>query len=397
MPGVVAPGAVSITVSNADGDVSSNHTELEIEAQQRIGVIGPSMGPVRGGNWITVKGVGFAIGDTTRCQAGVYPSMAYLKVRVVSSGEIMCQMPAAGLGVETVVVSDGESSGKAASEGVYTYREGPDVMGFHPSHGWMEGGSMVTVIGEHLGVKGLMCVFGTAPEVPAETVSSSTIKCASPASERRERVSFQVMDAGVEVRGFQGYFMYLERIGVAGLQPSVGPVAGGAEVRVAGSGFRQESDVTCHFGGVESAGEYVSASELMCRLPRRMEPANVTMSLSMMGIMIEGSQREFLYEDGGVILAMAPRRGPVAGGKDVELSMRNARRHVGLQCVFDGRRVTPTSIGVSSVICKSPRHARGEVSVEVWSENGGLGAGGVTYTYTRVAEVVGVRPSMGIS
>lgn len=133
----------------------------------------------------------------------------------------------------------------------------------------------------------------------------------------------------------------------------------------------------------------------MCRLPRRMEPANVTMSLSMMGIMIEGSQREFLYEDGGVILAMAPRRGPVAGGTDVELSMRNARRHVGLQCVFDGRRVTPTSIGVSSVICKSPRHARGEVSVEVWSENGGLGAGGVTYTYTRVAEVVGVRPSMG--
>lgn len=105
---------------------------------------------------------------------------------------------------------------------------------------------MVTVIGEHLGVKGLMCVFGTAPEVPAETVSSSTIKCASPASERRERVSFQVMDAGVEVRGFQGYFMYLERIGVAGLQPSVGPVAGGADcvLQDPGSGKRVMSRAT---------------------------------------------------------------------------------------------------------------------------------------------------------
>ena len=172
---------------------------------------------------------------------------------------------------------------------------------------------MVTVIGEHLGVKGLMCAFGNAPEVSAESVSSSSIRCASPASERSEKVSFNVMDAGVEMWGFQGYFRYLEHIQVVGLQPSVGPVAGGAEVRVAGSGFRDGNEVTCHFGGAESAGEYVSASELMCRSPRRMEPANVTMSLSMVGIKVEGSEREFLYENGGVILAMVPRRGPGAG------------------------------------------------------------------------------------
>ena len=121
----------------------------------------------------------------------------------------------------------------------------------------------------------------------------------------------------------------------------------------------------------------------------------MTFSLSVFGVKIDGSEREFSYEDSGAVLALAPRMGPTTGGTDVELIMRNPRRHVNLYCLFDGRRVTPTSVTVSSVICKSPRHNKGEAKVEVWSETGVLSGEGLTFWYTSVVEVVGAKPSIG--
>ena len=254
---------------------------------------------------------------------------------------------------------------------------------------------MVTVVGQNLATRDLFCVFGEASEVAAETVTSSSLRCRTPASAGGETVDMRVMDAGVEVKRFKGSFRYMGRVEVSRLRPSVGPIAGGLQAIVEGSGLRKELDVNCHFGGAESRGQYIDASAFSCTIPQRREPANVTFSLSVGGIKIEGSEREFSYEDTGAILGMHPRMGPVKGGTDVALTMRDPRRHVDLRCVFDGRKVTPTSVMASTIVCKSPRHRRGEVTVEVWSESGGLSGTGFKYSFTGIAEIFGVTPSVG--
>ena len=163
-------------------------------------------------------------------------------------------MSSGALGPVSVIVSHGGSDSEAISEGVYTYREDITVMSMHPSYGWTEGGNMVTVVGQNLATRDLFCVFGEASEVAAETVTSSSLRCRTPASAGGETVDMRVMDAGVEVKRFRGSFRYMGRVEVSKLRPSVGPIAGGLQAIVEGSGLRKELDVTCHFGGAESRG-----------------------------------------------------------------------------------------------------------------------------------------------
>jgi hypothetical protein len=170
-----APGApvapVAVTVVTAGG--TSNGVLYYYLPLPTVAAVSPSMGPVAGGNTVTITGTGLAL--TTAVHFG---SGAATGVTVVSDNQITVHAPS---GTGTVAVTASTPGGTSlAGLGIpyYTYVALPAISALTPAQGPANGGTAVTITGSNLGLTQSVLFGGIA--APFVAVSDTEVVATNP-------------------------------------------------------------------------------------------------------------------------------------------------------------------------------------------------------------------------
>jgi len=164
---------VTVTTVGGTGAASAKFTYCPVPTVARVS---PAVGPVAGGTPVTITGSGFVSGATVK-----FGSVACGSIVVVSATTITCKSPAHGTGAIIVTVTTpGGTSATSTSTDAFTYDAVPAISALSPAQGYTTGGTYVTVTGTGF-VSGATVKFGSALASSVVVVSSTSIKCVSPA------------------------------------------------------------------------------------------------------------------------------------------------------------------------------------------------------------------------
>lgn len=425
------------------------------EEAARVTSLSPTFVSSTGGTRITLKGSGFPRRGDARCRfvegtpaeeesSSQDPLGATSYAYVISEGELACNVPSSGLG-----------PGEPGFAHVFLASTGDD---FRPTNLFvnfvpdMEVSSVVprrvTEQGEHIvlvegsnfpDLPGLACRFGGGSEnstVPALWLRSTAVRCVPPPLPPGD-VSVQVTFNGVDFVEASQLLTVDTKLTIAAIAPLSGPIVGGTEVTVTGTGFGvdgvPDGNITasgygfaCMFGEsqVATVATVVSPGSVVCRTP----PGFVNTGVNASGLVAVSVVRRldggrtgevavaptplvFLYLREAVLTSVTPNSGPMVGGTRVTLSgvreeisfMRAAGVEPDLLCRFgaatDAAIVLPRDQG-DDVFCISPPlvgavdFSSNEVSVTM-SFNGGADfmVSEAVFVYFETPEIFSAHPS----
>jgi hypothetical protein len=156
-----AAGSVNVTEKNTDG-LSTALTNGFTYSSIAITQVSPNIGPLGGGNTVTIQGSGFDSGSSV-----TFGATAATSVTFVSATTLTAVAPAHVAGPVTITVSG--SGGSAALAKAYDYSGLPIITSVTPSAGSLAGGTSVNINGYNLG-KVSSVMFGAS----AATIVSAT-------------------------------------------------------------------------------------------------------------------------------------------------------------------------------------------------------------------------------
>ena len=213
--------------------------------------------------------------------------------------------------------------------------------------------------------------------VPGTLVNAELMYCRSPAiinpmwtalAEVGMSEAVQVTLNGQDYTSSSAMFHFFDKtlVHVSELVPPGGPLAGGTEVTLLGSGFA-EHDVQCTVGvGSDMAlvkATVLNSSAMVCIMPERsaagMEPIEVTLNRQVEAHTLTSDFVAFAFYDTSDIRidSVAPLGGPAEGGTLVTLTGAGYVDRGGVYCRFgaDPASTVPASISSSSELrCLSP-------------------------------------------
>jgi len=250
--------------------------------------LSPTTGPTTGGTTVTISGTGFITGATVK-----FGSLSATGVVVNSPTSITAVSPATitpGTVSVVVTTSGGDSTpagaqGAAADDFTYTAPV-PTVTSIAPTSGPTSGGTTVTITGTGFITGATVAFDGLAP-VAATVVSATSLTVVSPSTVVPGVVDLQVTTSGgsSSTTGTGDNFTYTAPVpAVTSLSPSTGPVTGGTEVTVTGTGFVNGATVTVGGIAVPSASvSVVSATSITI-----VTPATVTVGVANVQVTTSG-------------------------------------------------------------------------------------------------------------
>ena len=366
--------------------------------------------------------------------------------------EVMCTSPPHAAGVVTVEVS-AMDGGFSTSKVEFEYQAAAVVLSVQPGSGPSAGVGVVKVGGEHLIGADALCGFGSSDPVHAEMVSSALVKCEAPAHGTGVvALELSTSDEGQLFSRSSMVYEYTDEAVVVGLEPHEGPQGGGTLVRLALISVDAGVVSTCRFGTIGPLAGHRGRGGAECATPAH-EGGLVGVAASSNNEVWGASEVAFEYRSSAVVFAVAPEAGPVGGGTLVRV-MGSGLRGESVQCRFglevvDGQFIggdemcltqarastalfsgfygltsldalgdqpsmyglspIPRAMGSSTwqreeqcmgwveVMCTSPPHAAGVVTVEVSAMDGGFSSSKVHFEYQAAAVVLSVQPGSGPS
>ncbi len=197
---------------------------------------------------------------------------------------------------------------------------------------------------------------------------------------------------------------------VTSVTPNFGPVAGGTNVTITGSGFSTSPKSTVDFGPNDPATnvDVVSSTEITATSPPALgsDPANnVTVGVGVSGI-VQGTRsttpngpNDFTYEVDPTLTSIVPNSGPTIGGQTVTLHGSNFGPDSVVIFGSGGTAVAATNVSVgplgNQITATTPAHAAGAVDVTV-GDAGGISVLTNGYTYiVAPIDVTSVVPDVG--
>ena len=139
---------------------------------------------------------------------------------------------------------------------------------------------MVSVLGEGFEATA-KCLFGAALG-PTTFQTTSLLQCISPASSAGYTSVRVSMYAGQVSNGVS--FRMVLATTVLAIEPAQGPVQGGYMVTLIGATWLQESDLVCHFHGLQSTeAVWKSSSQILCTVPTASQVGVVDVSIEHVG------------------------------------------------------------------------------------------------------------------
>jgi hypothetical protein len=363
-PAGQSPGPVDVHLTNDEGQtvLEDGFSYYEYPV---LDLVTPGAGPVAGGTEVTLTGRGFVEGTTVR-----FGENEAVDVTVASGSTITAVTPAGLAGPTTVTVET--DYGFGGLPGGYTYMDiepenGVTIVGLQPTVGDISGGDEVAITVYGLGLTEDTSV--TFDGIQAEIVSVSPSSLLVLASTPPHDVG--TVDVGVTTAAgsdvIPDAFTYAEVLGIKAVSPSAGPVEGGTDITLDGSGFG--AGLAVQVGALPCANvSVISSTEATCTTPAGSPgPANVVVT---MGVNTDTLASGFFYETGSLDLyVVEPDTGSQAGGTYTRLL--GVGFEPGMDIRFDGNPATHIDVEDSTLaFCKTPPGTIGTVDVTITTDAG---------------------------
>ncbi|CAN0413605.1 unnamed protein product, partial [Hapterophycus canaliculatus] len=314
-------------------------------------------GSASGGTVVLVHGTNFVDSTFLSCHFG--SSLA--SGQWISSQVVQCVAP---LGVANTTVSltisfvEGQET---ISDAEFYFFAEPTIEGISPAFGSIHGGTLLSIFGAGFWFSGeLRARFGRT-DVSATFVSSSELRCLSPASTFPGLSSVLVSENSVDLFGRNGAgFTYVIPTRVVALFPQSGPQSGGTTIIVDGSGFRMSSRLGCMFDGEFVPATYLSETKVSCVTPPSTNKRTVlvTVVVEEPGSVAEGTA--FAYIGESYISSVHPSSGPVSGGTTIYVNGFNFVHGQDTRCVFGSQRVSASWMSSTRIRCTSPQASKAQ-------------------------------------
>lgn len=429
---------------------------FSFEDEMQVSSLFPVFFPSAGGTRVTLTGSGFPQrrGDV-RCRFGeealatsmlspLPPTTSY--AYALSPGELACNVPAPGL-----------DAGEASSAQVFLSTIGNDfkptglfvnyvpemeIETILPTRVDEQAEHSILIIGTNFpDLPGLACRFaggveategGSSELFPALWLRSTAVRCLTPTTLSPGEVVVEMTFNGVDFVAAPNILVVDEKLTVTGIAPLSGPINGGTDVVIAGTGFgvdyNTEGDSKyswfCSFGDSLAAATVVSTVTLSCRTPAGFGISDGTEHLheyvpvSVVRRQADGAigdkavapmGAQFLYLREAMLASVNPDSGPARGGTPVTLPgfreeisyVRASGLEPDLRCRFgtsDARVVvTRHKEDDEDMLCvapPAPEATSTNVSVEV-SLNGGVDfvPSEAVFSYFETPKITTISPS----
>ena len=337
-PAATASGAVDIVVTRAAEDDTAAQTQTvsggffyePLDAALAVFEVVPDTGLAVGGYEVTVLGTGFTTG------ANVYFGTAVATAtRVIDSRTIVAQVPpSATIGKVDVRVANPDASDKTLADG-FEFKPNDEatkvaVLGVRPGHGPLAGGNFITIEGRGF-VAGATVKLGGIAATDVDVLGPEAIIATAPAGNGPGPVDVRVdvpaqgdlPPTGILEEGYRYDSDEVAALSVLAIIPAEGPLTGGNQVAIQGTGF--SADVRVFLGGQACTDVRVLGSEgLTCTAPSNTVAGLVTVRVEHADGDGEGASLPdaYRYQAGPpalLVLRALPATGPLEGGNIVTL------------------------------------------------------------------------------
>ncbi|KAJ1484296.1 hypothetical protein T484DRAFT_1797519, partial [Baffinella frigidus] len=393
-------GVVFVRLRSLGGDIPfADEAEFHYVPSLEVFSAVPSAAPREGGTVVSVIGAGFLRGSSgagTECAFGGVTSPA----DVVSSSLLRCD-------VRLDVTISGSSSRVSLA---FLYHDAVNVTGMETGTCTEGARGSVDIHGTgFLEGRALWCVFGDITDGVGHTVgvsntfrgklvASGTLRCSCP-SVQPGNVSVGVT-ADMHTVSYAPHAVEIKGAPVMrSVQPSIGSISGGGDVRVFGQGFDGSlGDVECVFGGRGVRADVVSSVELRCFAPH-VDAAHVVDLHVRFPSGHETGSVSFVFFDARNA-HVHPSRGLLTGGATISISLRalHLGPASGLLVRFGLRPALFLQQNASHLDVSLPAGAGpGVVAVEVVSESRDDSLITAHFEYLPPVQIHQIRPSTGAS
>jgi hypothetical protein len=345
---VITPGRVSGAVNGDRFDYVAAPTVTSVSPA--AGVAGPS---------VTIAGTGLTTTSTVAF-GGVPATFLIVDATRVSA----TVPPHAGGAVDITVTTAGGTSATGVADR-FTYLVVPSVVSVSPANGPLAGGSTVTITGTELASASSVTFGGvTATFVVADPTHLSATVPAHAAG----AVDVVVTGSGGPspvVAGDQ--FTYLALPTVTRIGPTAGPVTGGTNITITGSGFLAGASVSVG-GKAATSVVVVSPTRITARTPAHVAGLVEVRVSSIGGVSASVATDRFRYLPRPLLTRLTPTSGTRLGGRSVTLV--GTGFVVGAVVRFGTTAAHIVSLRATRIVVLAPRHAAGRVAVSVTTPGG---------------------------
>lgn len=284
----------------------------------------------------------------------------------------------------------------------------PTVLSVSPDEGSVVGGSVswnpytVTITGEGFGEPepGVSIMFGGKPVLGIGSWTDTEITgVIPPTGDDLGPVDVTVTPAGGVPGTLEDGFTYIEAPPMSTLEsaePSSGPLAGGTQVTLTGTGFSHNlQEIKIGNNGDPWDFEVISDTEVVATSSPRAAEVTASFFITTAGGQNTSTGVNFSYLPVPTASSLSPSSGSEDGGYEVTLTGTGWMSNQPLTVTVDGNEVDWLTFSETSVIFLMPA-GTGEVPVVV-TTNGGT-SDPLTFTYEVPAPTItGVSPSTGLT
>lgn len=289
------------------------------ETSLKLFDVRPARGSILGGDSTIISGVGFLsslppgvrAGDVTEVTFNGNPSVG---IRVIDDDTILAQTPPGAAGDVDVVVRN--TVAEAVCQGCFRYQAPVVLFRPEPSEGPVEGGTEVVLKGENLR-DSMVVLFGNRAALSVEALPDGSLLVVLPPSDTEGSVDIRVFDVDGEAT-LRKSFHYRGNLAIEDVDPPGGPLAGGNEVLLGGSGFGTAAEVRVDGRTVPS--QLDAQGRLRFVAPAGSRPGAVEIEVR---TSVGSSRADYAYfdpmETGLSLYTVSPAKGVTAGGGQVTL------------------------------------------------------------------------------
>lgn len=353
-----APGAVDVTVVDADGQSHTLPAAFTYDAPPAVHAVLPWGGTPGGGTAVVLTGDGFRPGA-----AVTFDGVPASDVQVRSATELSATTPDHDPGAVDVVVTNADRQA-ATLAGGFLYAPGPILAAVRPATGPTGGGTSVVLDGSGFLAGATVAFDGVAATTVA--VSPTAIAATTP-PHAGGAVGVVVTNPTGQSATRAAAFTYLPPPAIAAVTPAHGPATLGQAVTLRGADFRGPARVVFGAGAPIDVVAVTSTSLSVTAPPH--EPGAVAVTLVDADGQSHTLAAAFTYDPAPALADVAPSSGPEAGGGTVILT--GERFAPGARVRFGDVPAAGVSIaGSTSITAVVPAHAGGAVNVVVTNPDG---------------------------
>lgn len=430
------------TAALNDGGFWDIYLPISPDVGAAIIELSPTEGSVHGGTRLKIAIDGCTYAPELKCIFTSIEGSSYSKA-VAEGDVIMCTTPPAP-GLSTGVVRVSVTQGRNVLAGGANFRFIPAffVNALRPLT--TEEGDRLLILGTGFTeTSKLACRFsdtsaGSSVVVEAYFISSTKLWCIAPTVATMQHAHLEITANGIDYTAAGPGFFVHSPAAVTSISPSVWHITGGIAVTI--TGMSSGNKRRCRYRNRSVPACVLQHSRLICVNP---EAPNGRSGLVPLDLTVDGREvavqstffaylsstsdtqpatmySEFMFENDSnvwkaticdrvadnrkspeishalpVVLRLEPKTCSGSGAVDVLVRGKNFVSSSTPTCSFGGINIRGTYRSSTSIMCRVPRHAPGEVVLEVSSDGGTFSSSGVIFTFHETPSVISVEPSHG--